>query len=272
MKALSDTLQAMKLPEALPKEPKHGSTMLDGHSITGLPTSLNQLSQMASTDIDEALRAALKSLSTLVVGSKKSSIFKGDEFIGVEEIPFLEGGEIDEAKPITRWLEATSTPAAATFISQEIHKLALSTAKRSDGEADYALQIGVYIADLAQYPQDVIAWACSESRRSCKFFPVVKELRDLCDERMKYRRRLLSLLTAAQRSPIPQIEKSPDRQDTPRAQWNDADWKDYVADAEKMLATAQAHPAALSVDTWQAEVEKRTREYGEAQARMLAAG
>lgn len=237
--------------------------------VVRLPTEAGLLSQTASTDIESQLKAALKSLPTLAVSFQKSSIWKDDEFMGVREIPRVESGDLGEAKEILRFLELTSQPASGAFISQEIYRLTLTTAKRSDSDADFSMQVGAYIVDLADFPEDAVLWACAQARRSKKFFPTVNELRELCEERMEFRCRLRTVLKQAQTSP-PKLESKPrpDRHDIPKSKWDKWHWQEYVEDAARMVALAEQNPSLMNAEEWRAILEQRRQEGFQALAGM----
>jgi hypothetical protein len=57
--------------------------------------------------------------------------------------------------------------------------------------------LAVYVEDLGEYPTDIIKETCRDFRRTKKFFPIISEIRETCEEKFEFRRALLRALANA---------------------------------------------------------------------------
>ena len=106
------------------------------------------------------------------------------------------------------------------------------------------------------YPMDVVAWATEHWMKTQKFFPVPKEILDLMDEAVMFRRAVLAAMEPAKPS-LKAPEAPRTYKETKKPDWDKAMWLAYLADAEKMLALAKQNPTFMNVPEWEAEVVKR---------------
>lgn len=209
MKALSDTLQAMKLPEDSGREPPHGLTTTDGRSIIGnqievrrQPLTESQLTQIASKLL--AKPPSISSGKRPVYGRKKISdefgeYYVEDQPIGEEEA--FEVGLVIPANVSEMVIESAlrKSPVEATIS----HLMRLSVHKRlGTSEQDRAILIRDYAESLANIPEFVLHLACKHFRENGEshFFPTIKELKDICRE-------IESAIKASRHKPAVQIEK-----------------------------------------------------------------
>lgn len=89
-------------------------------------------------------------------------------------------------------------PSGMKLVSAELTRLGLLTVARREGETNGEMRALAYAQELSAYPADVVIWACREWPRTAdgKWFPAWKELRDLCERRVRRRRALADLCRA----------------------------------------------------------------------------
>jgi hypothetical protein len=186
MQALSDTLEAMKLNEGLPKEPQHGLTMTGGALTIApreQPLTENNLTAIAS-------RLLLGSPAVRFTKKKRygRKLLK-DEYgaYGIENEPV---GEEDSAEIDIVYrdglkrevLEAAlrASPPQATLG----HLTRLAVHKRlGSGDQDRAILLNDYTEALRAYPDFVVYVACRSLWETTEspFYPKIKQISDLCE-------------------------------------------------------------------------------------------
>lgn len=204
MKPLAATLQAMKSPEDLPREPRHGLTTTGGQSIIAQRAEAlteNQLTQIVSKTLQASPRLSLTAKKQY--GRKE---FK-DEFglpcvdenavIGEEEvyeitIAFAEPCAIEFVKAALR-----ASPASAALA--HLKRLAMHKRLGSD-KSDRTILLHDYADALRIYPEFIVYLACKavwETHES-DFCPKIKTLANICEEiHMAFR----NILNAAEGAP-----------------------------------------------------------------------
>ncbi len=99
-----------------------------------------------------------------------------------------------DLKEALRLAELLDTPAGKRDCAKELGRLRLVTAARQLAAEDLTLQIAVMAEELSAYPLDAVRDACRVWPRGHKFFPTWAELRELCEERVLFRRALARAL------------------------------------------------------------------------------
>ena len=189
-------------------------------------------------EIDENLRAWLppslrSSIASITrwrespgTGEYNESYTAGYELRG-------EFGEGD-ARDALRLAELLNAPASPSDCAMALGKLRLITMSRNVTAEDLTLQIGAMTEEICAYPLDVMRDACRAWARSNIFFPTWAELRQLCEERVLFRRALAREL----RRHLDAIEKRDPAQESPPAKAPPAVavWRDNREPLEALAA------------------------------------
>lgn len=89
-------------------------------------------------------------------------------------------------------LSASLIPATAEQIAGHIEGLAVMYPQQARSDADHRVWVRAWLADLCEYPPDVIEAGCVAWRRSPeRFMPTPGQLRDKMDRIMVFRRAML---------------------------------------------------------------------------------
>jgi hypothetical protein len=264
MKQLSHTLEAMKSNAALPKTPLGGSMMIDGQTITEL------LCSMAAEEINQKLKAALKSLPNCVLKIKKRPLNSVDHgFVRMQEVPEVFIDDPDALKDYQRQLMQWCSPCSQDRIKKEIYAMSLGMARRKDDDTDFKAMMIVYAADLAEYPADVIFNVCKELRRERRFFPTISDFRDACDERFEFRRLLKkeidSVMNGQKRLGAPDPRIAMHWKDLAKKDWLAQHWDWYVSAAVEMVNIYSRAGDSIRADEWDAIFAQREAERVESQ-------
>ena len=175
---------------------------------TGTPRSATALSVRAAAEqgqldrvdnhaVDEAIKAYLESRKTLSVHLSAEPLYHAQYgFLRVRETWSIDACGDDDIAKMRAFLERICAPAGPELVLQQVLGMALAMAKRAMQADDYKAQAAIYADDLAEYPEDVILHVCRAMRRGQRIFPIVKEMRDACEERVEFRRDLLRQLVA----------------------------------------------------------------------------
>ena len=144
-----------------------------------------------------------------------------------------EFGEGD-ARDALRLAELLNAPSSPSDCAMALGKLRTITVTREVTGEDLILQIGAMTEELCAYPLGVVRDACRAWARSTKFFPTWAELRQLCEERVLFRRALAHEL----RRHLDAIEKRGPAQESPPAKAPPAVavWRDNREQLEALAA------------------------------------
>ena len=148
--------------------------------------------------------------------------------------------------------------------AMEVTRLRSLTAKRKEGEFDLELSIGALTEELCGYPEDVVRTVCREWARNNKFFPVLKELIDACNELMILRQAVLSAFKSC--NVVAMIEREPakparqERHGIPKTKWDAQHWSEYVKEAQNMVKLAENSHGMIDKASWDDVVASRSEE------------
>ncbi len=189
-------------------------------------------------EIDENLRAWLPPS----LRSSIASITRWRESPGTGEYneAYTAGYELrgefgeGDARDALRLAELLNAPSSPSDCAMALGKLRTITVTRELTGEDLILQIGAMTEELYAYPLDVVRDACRAWARSTKFFPTWAELRQLCEERVLFRRALAREL----RRHLDAIEKRDLAQESPpaKAPAAVAVWRDNREQLEALAA------------------------------------
>lgn len=183
MKALGDTLQAMKLPEDSAKEPPRGLTTTAGHSITvrrERALTLEQLTEIALRLLTKPPRLTLTEMTKYGRKSIEGAIYEnepiGSEIVVVAELDFLPDCPAN-------MLNAAMAISPRSAVTNHITRLAAHKKFFGSSEKDRPLLLADYATALESFPEFVIFSVCrhywENDRRP--FVPFIDELREACE-------------------------------------------------------------------------------------------
>lgn len=194
-----------------------------------------------------------------------SEAYGYDEKTDGYEITLEDGLGSAEGK-IADFVATLVRPGKLIVIAGMVAKMRVSLMRRQEVEQDIEILIDTVVNFLSAYPTDIVVSVCNHCIKTMKFFPLVKELTDLCDARMTMRRSLhefftrkAPMITASAPAESPRSWK-----DLPKPRWAAEQWAAYCADALAMAEQARRYPAALDPDFWVTETARRRVEAGEA--------
>lgn len=277
MKPLSDTLQAMKLPEATPKDAPRGLTTIDGPTTIQILPALRVMGRQMEAGkpiSDRDLQALLLQhfgLSRLKIKEKTTIAYSEPQNNG--GCDFISNGfEIsldrlgDDELAIYDALQFFSQPADVIFVARHMGMLRVSMARKNESEEDITILIGLYADILQGYPRDIVSGITKEWIATKKWFPLASELREACDSAVRFRKTMMDALETcrnpllaakAQAKRIARAEAATDWKNTPREKWDTHMWNAYVSDAEAMHKLALDNPQFMDAAGWVVEIERR---------------
>lgn len=188
MKSLSQVLENIQFPS----EAKTNNT------LPTLPHGLMRADGKMNTPemIDQQIKAVVQSWPSLSVNYRKTGVYSEEYgFLRTRLTPELKSTDSDSLKELYRLLEMSCIPCPKEDIIKQLYAMSLSMARRKDQDDDFKMMVAVYAGDLHEYPKDVILEVCKEIRRERKFFPVIKDIREACEEKFEFRRALLRELS-----------------------------------------------------------------------------
>lgn len=145
------------------------------------------------------MRSMSNSLVSRLETRVESAFGKDGQFDGTKLAPFTIADGWDRAA-LTKDLGVIVVACRGgkrAEIAQEVAKLLVRTKSRAQGEGEGRLMAETMVADLAQYPTDVVRFACEywcDGGSDAKFTPSWPELKEICDKRMDGRLRLKKAL------------------------------------------------------------------------------
>ena len=207
---------------------------------------------------DQALRASLTRHFGQRLDIRARCSF-GDEKPAFDvtgyDVKIADFGTPGDAKMLEA-MQVLNRPVRMDFAAGCVAKMRITMARRNESERDMDVLIDTMMNFFKIYPMDVVAWATEHWMKTQKFFPVPKEILDLMDEAVMFRRAVLAAMEPAKPS-LKAPEAPRTYKETKKPDWDKAMWLAYLADAEKMLALAKQNPTFMNVPEWEAEVVKR---------------
>jgi len=141
--------------------------------------------------VEEVLRT---SISPLVAVALKPVVSSNYEIIRYEITDVLPEGQRQEAIQL---LNEALLPCPKEVAMKAMHALKVRTANTPAEREIAEERIGVYLADIIAYPQDVVVSACRSIANESKWFPAWAELRKELEWRVNKRRKALKALNAS---------------------------------------------------------------------------
>jgi hypothetical protein len=178
----------------LPNPVRQGpsSTGMQRGAIGAVTASeLRSMAQTATAEqVEMAVEASLRQLKELSRNFAAVAIIHPD--YGYDEMLGINPDNIDkdEAFQALAIVNASLEPAHEELIIKELLKLGYKTKSRADEDGDARLRMMAYAEELGEFPPDVIRTACQKAARLNTFFPSVADLRELCQNAQKQRKRL----------------------------------------------------------------------------------
>jgi len=188
MKALSDTLPAVKSKTDLQRTAQAGSTTTDLKPIIPFDRAIS----LTTPELEHRLQALLKSLSTLQTTTKQIAIYHPtDGYIGTKtEIKIEQISETDKAKLLPT-LYAFLIPASPEFILAELTRLRSLTASPQQDALDMKVRIASFTHELQKYPAHAIRFAVDELKLGGWFPNKIIDFMQICDARVRLTQSLL---------------------------------------------------------------------------------
>lgn len=257
MEKLSKVLSDSRI---MSSKPESKNDLSNTHHRGSMPVA-GMTSIATPHQIDQHLKAILKSQRNLFTTFKKLDITKENfGFVRSREVPEIRGTDIGAVKEVYRQCLELCGGAGPERIVAELTAMSVSMVRRADTD-NYRTQLLVYARDLEEYPEDVILEACTDIRRSNKFFPSISELIDACEERYEFRRALkkeCEMLLEGRKKLIPHDPRGELHwKEIPQKDWLPQHYDWWVSEAERMLELAKQNEGILTADSWVQEIERR---------------
>ena len=143
-----------------------------------------QFSQKTPRENDKSLSLLLKHTLNLPLNTQRKTIFTehGTEF--VDEVSF---GDLtqEQAEQATRLLQDFNKPLPKQEIVKLIARLQIICPEKNKTQIDTAARTAIWVEELSKYPADVVTYAL---KSRYKWFPMLSEVLDNCDNEMAYRK------------------------------------------------------------------------------------
>ena len=267
MQALSDTLEAMKLNEATPKAPQHGSTMTAGPSNTQLAIqerkqdlTEDQLTQISSSVLAAPFTMTLSKRNKLgrqmIEGQWVDGCVVGEESVLEIDVRFV-------ANPPVAMLNAALALSPSTACLKHLMHLALHKRVGTD-QKQLTILLADYISALSGFPEFVIWQVCSHywTNDPRPFLPFIAEMKDACEALTLRLQSIKSRLVRIAAEPPRKLSRAEilagmHHKELDRDEWLPCHWEQWVAEARQMATMFRADGKTASAEEWDGIAARR---------------